>query len=274
VTTTTLADGGLNFGQVGTYLSTASHWWGQHGLVVDLRTHVYYTLIAIGIALLIALPLGLFIGHTGRGAALIGGTSNALRSVPAFGLLVLLALLLAPRIHSHVSIPGLVAPGVLPYFIAIEIVLIVLAIPPILTNTYAGVQNVDPDARDAAKGMGMTGSQVVRKVEFPNALPLIMSGIRSATLQVIATAIIAAYVPFGGGLGYPIDNGIPQINDPVNGYPAMVSGAIIVAALAVSADLVLNLLQRLTVSPGLSRAGSGRRRNPPALPEPVQARAS
>jgi len=113
--------------------------------------------------------------------------------------------------------------------------------------------------RDAARGMGMSGSQVVWRVEFPCALPLIMSGIRSATLQVIATATVAAYVPFLGGLGRLIIDGASQINDPVHGYPAMVSAGIVVALLAVVADLVLLGVQRLVVSPGVSGRFSARK---------------
>jgi osmoprotectant transport system permease protein len=267
-----LADSGVNFSRVGLFLNDPSNWWGPNGLLVDLRQHVFYTLIAVVIALLIALPLGLLIGHTGRGAGVIGGLANGLRAVPALGFVVLLVLWLAPKIHSTLTVPGLIATGVLPYFIAVEVVLIVLAIPPILTNTYAGVQNVDPAARDAARGMGMTGRQVITRVEFPIALPLIMSGLRSATLQVIATATIAAYAPFLGGLGAPIIAGTGQLNDPRYGYPAMVSAGLLVAVLAICSDALLNLVQRFTVSPGLTRAGSTRRRRTrPASPEPMEA---
>jgi osmoprotectant transport system permease protein len=268
----TLADSGIGFSQVGSYLTDSTHWWGQSGLLIELRSHVYYTLIGVGLALLIALPVGLLIGHTGRGAGVVGGLANGLRAVPALGFVVLLVLWLGPKVgHYSTAVPGLL--GIVPYFVAIEVVMIVLAIPPILTNTYAGVQNVDPAVRDAAKGMGMTGWQVLLRVEFPIALPLIMSGIRSATLQVIATVIIAGYVPFGGSLGAPIIAG-DQV-DPTIGYPEMVSAAILVAALAIFADLTLNVLQRRLVSPGLRRTASGRRRRlPSARPAPVTANAS
>jgi len=120
------------------------------------------------------------------------------------------------------------------------------AIPPILSNTYAGVQNVDPAARDAAVGMGMTGRQVLLRVELPCALPLVMSGLRSGALQVIATATIAAYVSLGG-LGRMVFDGQAQ-----QLYPKMVTGALLVAALAMATDLLLALAQRLIVSRGLS----------------------
>lgn len=251
---TAIADnsGNLDFSRVGIYLNDPANWWGPNGLLVHLREHVYYTLIAVGIALIIALPVGLWVGHTRRGVVAVAGLANGLRAVPALGFVVLLVIWLSPKIHATTTIPGLVPTGAFPYFVAVEIVLIVLAVPPILTNTYAGVQNVDPAVRDAARGMGMTGGQVVRKVEFPNALPLIMSGIRSSTLQVIATATVAAYAPFLGGLGRLILDGKDVINDPHSGYPAMVSAGILVAVLAVVADLSLVGLERLTVSRGVS----------------------
>jgi osmoprotectant transport system permease protein len=260
-----LADAGdlPSLGLVPGWLTTASHWWGEHGLLVSLREHVAYTVFAVLIAAIIALPIGLVIGHTGRGVVVVVGLANGVRAVPAFGLLLLLVVTLTPKIHHTDAVGWLVAKGGLPYVVPVEIVLIILAIPPILTNTYAGVQNVDPAVRDAAKGMGMTGGEVLRKVEFPIALPLILSGVRSAVLQVIANATIAAFLPFLGGLGYLIFNGLPQINDPDVGYPAMIGAGIVVAALAVTADLLLLGVQRLVVSPGVS--GRFRVRATPAL---------
>ncbi|MDT4961288.1 MAG: osmoprotectant transport system permease protein [Pseudonocardiales bacterium] len=239
--------------QVTVWLNDPSNWTGPNGLLFHLRQHVIYTVVAVVIALIIALPIGLLVGHTGRGAFLVGGLTNGLRAVPALGLVVLLVVWLSPKIHLLQSVPGVVDHrGALPYLIPVEIVLVLLAIPPILINTYAGVQNVDPEARDAAKGMGMTGFQVVRKVELPCALPLIMSGLRSSVLQVIATATIAAFAPFLGGLGSYIINGAQVINDPHNGYPAMVGAGLVVAALALVAELSLIVVQRYVVSPGIS----------------------
>jgi osmoprotectant transport system permease protein len=254
-----LADNGLDFSRVGLWLNDPANWRGPNGLLVHLREHLVYTVIAVVVALLIALPVGLLIGHTGRGVLLVAGLANGLRAVPTLGLLVLLVVWISPKIHLQNEIPGVVPQGGLPYIIPIEIVLILLAIPPILTNTYAGVQNIDPEVRDAAAGMGMRGSEVVRKVELPCALPLIMSGLRSATLQVIATATVAAYVPFLGGLGRLIIDGIAVPNDPHAGYPAMVSAGILVAAFAIVADLVLIGVERLIVSPGVSGRFAKRR---------------
>lgn len=254
LTSRLLADAGDHpgFGKVPGWLTTADHWWGDNGLLNSLRQHVTYTLIAVVVAGLIALPIGLIVGHTGRGVFAVVGVANAIRAVPAFGLLLLLFVELTPHIHHTQAVAGLVGRGGLPNLVAVLIVLIVLAIPPILTNTYAGVQNVDPAVRDAARGMGMTGGEVLRRVELPIALPLIFSGFRSAVLQVIATATIAAFLPFLGGLGFIIFNGLQNFNDPESGYPAMIGAAIVVALLAVVADLFLLGMQKLVVSPGVS----------------------
>jgi osmoprotectant transport system permease protein len=251
-------DNSLNLDRVGVWLNDPANWWGPNGLLVHIREHVFYTVIAVAVAIVIALPLGLWIGHTGRGVLAVAGLANGLRAVPSLGFVVLLVIWLSPKIHATTTIPGLIPVGAFQYLVVVEIVLVVLAIPPILTSTYAGVQNVDPAVRDAAKGMGMTGGQVVRRVELPIALPLIMSGLRSATLQVIATATVAAYAPFLGGLGRLIIDGTQTINDPHTGYPAMVSAGIIVALLAVVADLTLIGVERLIVSPGVSERFSRR----------------
>jgi osmoprotectant transport system permease protein len=234
------------------WLNDPTNWWGPDGLLARVREHLTYTAAAVLIALLIALPLGLFIGHTGRGQFLIAGLANGLRAVPTLGFVVFLVVAISPHIHTRGAIPGLVPRGGLPYIVPVLIVLVVLAIPPILTSTYAGVQAVDPAARDAATGMGMRGSQVVWRVELPCALPLIMSGVRSATLQVIATATVAAYVPFLGGLGRFIIDGVQQLTNLQFGYPAMVSAGLVVAVLAVIVDGLLILLERLIVSRGVS----------------------
>lgn len=273
LTTRLLADAGdrPGLGKVPGWLTTADHWWGENGLLVSLRQHVFYTLIAVVVAGLIALPIGLLVGHTGRGVFAVVGLANAIRAVPAFGLLLLFFLEISPHIHRTKAITGLTGRGGWPNLVPVLLVLVILAIPPILTNTYAGVQNVDPATRDAARGMGMTGTQMLRKVEFPIALPLILSGFRSAVLQVIATATIAAFLPFLGGLGYIIFSGLATINDPDTGYPAMIGAAIVVAALAVVADALLLGLQRLVVSPGVSGRFRVDTARPLAeLPEPVE----
>lgn len=219
-----------------TWLNDPANWRGPDGILSQLLKHIEYSLLALVIALAIALPLGLVIGHTGRLTFLVSA-ANALRALPTIGLLILLYVIISPHIHGK---------GDTVYLIPTEIVLVLLAIPPVLSNTYAGVQNVEPAVRDAAAGMGMTGSQVLVRVEFPNALPLIISGLRSATLQVIATATIAAYLGLGG-LGRFVFDGLSQQD-----VPQRTAGAVLVALLALAADLLLALVQRYAVSRGVS----------------------
>lgn len=263
-----LADAGLNFDRLGVWFNDPANWWGDDGLIAHLREHVIYTAFIVLVSVLIALPLGLLVGHTGRGVFMIVGLANGLRAVPTLGLVILLVVWLTDKIKLETEIPYVVNRGSMPYLIVVVIALIILALPAILTNTYAGVQNVDPAARDAARGMGMTEWQIVTKVEFPCALPLIMSGIRSATLQVIATLTVAAYVPFVGGLGVYVRNGTQTLYDPVFGYTGMVAGGIAVAVLAVVSDGVLSGVQRLVVSPGLSGRHAERHARPAGTTEP------
>lgn len=236
------------------WLFDGSHWVSSGfnvGIIDQLIAHAEFSAIALGIALVLALPLGLWIGHTGK-ATWVVTTANAIRALPAVGLLVLLVVLISPYFFGRTN---------LGFLIPTEIVLVLLAIPSILSNTFAGVQNVPPTVRDAAFGMGMTSREVLTKVELPNALPLIFSGFRSATLQVIATATIASYVTLGG-LGRFIYDGLAQQD-----YPQMISGGLLVAALALTADLLLATIQRYVVSRGVTgrfgRADARRRRGEP-----------
>lgn len=247
-----------------TWLNDPAHWRDTRsftGISTQVLDHLRYSAIAMAIAAAIALPLGLAIGHTGRGSFVVAGL-NAVRAIPGVGLLVLLAVIISPHFFGRTD---------LGYLIPAEIVLVVIAVPPILANTYAGVQNVDPAVRDAAVGMGMTGMQVLRRVELPISLPLIFSGVRSATLQVIATATIAAYLPLLGGLGRFIYDGFHQQD-----YPQMISGGVLVAVLAVAVDLVLALVQRFAVSRGISGRYAHRvmRSTGPATAAVVQAEVS
>ena len=224
-------------GNIIDWLTSSDHWTGAEGVPTRIGEHLQYSVIALTIAVVIGLPIGLLIGHTGKGTAIVAGLANSLRALPTIGLLIFFVVLISPHIHGK---------GDAAYLIPTEIVLILLAIPSILSNTFAGVQNVDPAARDAARGMGMTGRQVLFKVELPCALPLIMSGVRSATLQVVATTTIAAYVSLGG-LGRYVFDGQSQQD-----YPQMASGAVLVALLAMSADFILAMVQRGIVSRGVS----------------------
>lgn len=218
------------------------HWSGPDGIGTRLVEHLAYSTVVVLIAAVIAVPLGLFIGHTGRGRWIIS-TTNAARAVPSLGLLFAAALWVGPLFTSDLAfvIPSLLA-------------LVVLAMPPLLGGAYAGVESVDPAARDAARGLGMTGRQVLLGVEVPGAMPLLLSGVRSAVLQVVATATIAAFISLGG-LGRFLVDGLAA-----GDYPQMAGGALLVMALALVLDLLLALLTPLLVSPGL-RASRRRRRS-------------
>jgi osmoprotectant transport system permease protein len=218
------------------WFADPANWTGPGGVPSRLLEHLYYTLLALGFAAVVAIPLGLWIGHTGRGGFAVVSLANALRALPTFGLLVLLA-----NAFGIALTPPIVA-------------LVVLAIPPILAGTYAGVQAVDRAIVDAARGMGMDEREVLFRVELPNALPLILGGIRSATLQIIATATIAAYVALGG-LGRFIIDGLS-----VRDFAEMAAGSILLALLAIAVDLVLAGVQRAVVSPGLRPSAATRPR--------------
>ncbi len=183
----------------------------------------------------IAIPMGLVIGHTGRGRLLGVGVTGAMRAIPSLGLLFVAIMLFGDALPGNAA---LLVPTV--------VVLAILAVPPILAGTYAGVEEVEPSARDAAEGMGMRGAQVLWQVEVPCALPLIASGLRSAALQVVATATLAATVSLGG-LGRFLIDGIQQRD-----YAQMAGGAVLVAVLALLVDFVFAGVQRLVVSPGLT----------------------
>jgi osmoprotectant transport system permease protein len=231
------------------YLTDSEHWSGPDGIPQRLLEHLGYSFGALLFVVLIGLPLGLYVGHTGKGAFAIAGTANALRALPTFGLMIFVVIALANTLPADIAYLG-----------PVLVVLVVLGIPAVLSNTYAGVQSVDPAARDAAKGMGMTGSQVLWRVEVPNALPLILSGIRSAILQIVATATIAAYVSLGG-LGRYIIDGRAQRD-----YSQMAAGAVLVGLLAVTLDLLMALAQTMVVSRGLTgryaRTPRGQRADP------------
>ncbi|WP_329482783.1 ABC transporter permease [Kribbella sp. NBC_01484] len=210
------------------YLTDSYNWSGNEGIWARIVQHLWYTFAALGLSAVIALPIGLRIGHTRRGAFLAINLGNAARALPSLGLLMI-AVLLTNDI------------GFLPVLIA----LVALGIPPILASTYAGVSGVDPATIDAARGMGMTGREILTKVEIPIALPLIISGLRSATLQIVSTATIAALVSLGG-LGRYVVDGL-KLRD----FPQMFTGALLVALLAIGLDAIFAAISRLTVSEGL-----------------------
>lgn len=236
------------------YLFDPTHWAGSDSIGVLILQHLAYTGLSLLVAAVIGVPIGFYVGHTGKGTFVIAGVANALRALPTLGLVILLVIVIAPVFASELAfvIPSLV-------------VLVLLAIPPIMTNTYAGIRAVDAAAVDAAVGMGYRPLKVLFGVQVPCALPLILSGFRGATLQVISTATIAAYVSLGG-LGRLIIDGRAQ-----NDYDQMLAGAVLVAILALFVDLAIGLIGRLAVSPGLNRRRTRTTSVPPVLVPPVPA---
>jgi len=205
------------------WLFDVAHWMGPTSIPVRIGEHFEYTGISLFFAALIAVPLGFFIGHTGKGRGAAIAISNVSRALPTLGLLAALILLL-----------GI---GLLPAVI----VLVILGIPPLLAGVYAGIESVDRQTVDAARAMGMTELQILFKVEIPLGAALIFVGIRAATLQIIATAVVAAYFSLGG-LGRLLVDGLAQ-----NDYPQLVAGAILVIAIALIVDGILALIQKLVV---------------------------
>ncbi|MFB8282589.1 ABC transporter permease [Nocardia colli] len=218
------------------YLTDGANWSGPAGIEHRIAEHLWYSFLTIVISAAVALPLGLVIGHTKRGAALLVGFANAMRALPTLGLLTFLVLGL-----------GL---GLIPPLLA----LVTVGIPPLLAGAYAGIANVPADVVDASRAMGMTETQILFRVEVPNALPILLTGLRGATLQVVATATIAAYVNLGG-LGRYIFDGISLYK-----YDRVLVGALLVAVLA----MVLDGLLAFAV--WASTPGTGRLRRGDTLP--------
>ena len=210
------------------WLTDPAQWSGPEGIPVRTLQHLGYSLLATAIAGAIALPIGVYIGHTGRGALVAVNLTNLGRAIPSLGIIILMF--------------TLVGFGITPVLVALT----ALAVPPIVTNSYIGVRSVDRDVREAAEGMGMRGRQVLWQVELPVAMPLIMAGIRTSAVQVVATATLAAFVGLGG-LGRYLIDGLSQRD-----LPQVVGGAILVAVLSLLTELMLGRVQTVVVSDGLA----------------------
>jgi len=245
------------------FFTDPTHWTGTTGIPNRLLEHLIISAIALVVATIIGLPLGLYIGHTGRGANLAINLANIGRAVPSYAILVMVlpvTLALAPVLGYA---PAL---GLNPLPILISMTL--LAIPPILVNAYAGLRSVDRELIEAARGMGMRERQILRSTELPLASPVIIGGFRTATLSVIATATIGAILA-GGGLGRFIFDGL---NQGLAGRASIYAGAILVTVLAVSVDLVLALVQRRLTPVSLRKPRGTSRRGlpePSELPRPI-----
>ena len=192
--------------------------------------HVFYTFLAVIVASLVAIPLGWLIGHTGRGREIAVGLSGAARAVPSFGLMLLLVLVI----------------GVTQKPLAASISFVLLAIPSILAGAYAGFEQIDRRVIDAARAVGMTRWQVLWKVEVPLGLPLLIGGLRSAVLQVVATVVLAGYIGLGG-LGLPIIEGLA-----LRRFDQMLGAALVIVALALALDGLFALIEKLVVPRGVA----------------------
>jgi osmoprotectant transport system permease protein len=211
------------------WLADPLNWTGSAGIPARLGEHLQYTGLVMLIATAIAVPIGLYVGHTGRGRVAIVALAGALRALPTLGLLTLFVLL-----------AGI---GLMPPVWA----LVILTVPPLLAGTYAGISSVDRNVVDAARAMGMTELQVLFRAELPNALTVMFGGFRTGVLQVVATVSVVAYINLGG-LGRYLFDGLV-----LSDFPQMLGGSLLIAALAIGVDLVLALIQRLFLSSGASK---------------------
>ena len=208
------------------WLGDPLRWSGPDGIPLRTLEHLGYTALGVLVAALLAVPIGLYVGHTGRFKGLAVAAAGAARALPTLGLVTLFALLLGI---------GLTAP--LASFV-------ILAIPSLLAGAYSAIESADPATVDAARAQGMTELQILTRVEIPLGMPLLIGGVRGATVQVVATAMLAAYVG-NGGLGRYIFQGLGSQN-----YPQMIAGSLLVIVLALVLDLALLLTQRITAPPG------------------------
>ena len=219
------------------YLNDPFNWTRTNGIFDLLVQHLQISVTAVLAAMVVGIPVGALLGHTGRGGGFTVALSNVSRAVPTLALLTVFAVTpigFGPR--------------------ATTIALAVFALPPVLTNTYVGFRGVDRDVVEAARAMGMNPRQVLLRAELPLAVPLLMTGVRTAAVQVVSTATLAALVA-GGGLGRIITLGFRQQD-----YGAVLAGALLVAVLAVGTELLLSAVS-WAVTPGRKRLTPGRARD-------------
>jgi osmoprotectant transport system permease protein len=216
---------------------------GSNAIAVRLGEHLFFTLVSLLVASAIAIPLGYLIGHTGKGRDLAVAISGAARALPSFGLIVLLVAIFAAINPLHLNKP-----------LAVFIAFVLLGIPSILAGAYAGLEAVDRRTIEAARAIGMTEWQILIKVEAPLGFPLLIGGLRAASIQIVSTATLAAFVGLGG-LGYYIFQGLP-----LRRYDEMLGGAILVALLALLIDGLLALVQHAASPSGVASARTKRLR--------------
>lgn len=208
------------------WFATRANWSGEDGIPHRLLQHVEYTTTTLIVASLIAIPIGVIIGHTRRFRGPSVVLTGALRALPTLGVVTMASLYTGIDLRAAL------------------LALVLLAIPPLLAGAYSGIESVDPDVVDAARAVGMNEWQIAFRVELPLAMPVIVGGIRSATLQIIATATVAAYVPGPGGLGRFLLDGLA-----LNDYARVVGGSLLVIALALVVDALFALIQRVALDP-------------------------
>jgi osmoprotectant transport system permease protein len=223
-------------GDVARWFADPEHWQGPHGIPVRILEHLELSGLAVAVALVIAAPIALYLGHTGRGGFIAINVANIGRALPS---LALLALGLVVAISLGLGL------GFWPTMFA----LVPLAIPPIMTNVYVAVREVDRDIVDAARGMGFSDGEILRNIEIPLGLPLMLAGIRTAAVNVVATATLGALVA-GGALGRFIVDGLA-----LREFDQLVAGAILVALLAIVTELTFSALERASRSPGMVAIG-------------------
>ncbi len=223
-------------GDVARWFTAGEHWRGDFGVPHRLAEHAAMSAASLLAAIMIGLPIGLWLGHRGRGGAVAINLTNVGRAVPSLAILAL-----AQQAFGLSGWPGF---GARPAFVA----LVALAVPPLVTNAYVGMRGVDRDVVEAARGMGMTGRELLWQVELPIATPLVMAGVRTAAVQVVATASLAAVTAWGG-LGRFIVDGFGQQDNA-----QIVAGALLVGAMALATEVTLARVQRLLVPRGLRAA--------------------
>jgi osmoprotectant transport system permease protein len=229
-------------GQAVTWLNDPLNWTNPGGILDRLGEHLVISAAAVLLGCLLAWPIGLWLGHTGRGGGVVVLISNVTLAIPTLALLTILPL-------------TFIGFGRTPVIIALA----VFAVPPLLANAYTGVRQVDPQTRDAARGMGLSGGQLLRRVELPLAVPYLAAGFRTAAVQVVATAALASFVN-GGGLGQIIRAGFGL--DISAGGGQILAGGLLVALLALVVELILAVVERAVTPRPLrrpSRSRAGRR---------------
>jgi len=221
-------------GDVARWFADPANWQGSHGIPVRVLEHLELSGLAVAVGILIAAPIALYLGHVRRGGFIAINVANIGRALPSLALLAF-------------ALPVAFALGLGLGFWPTLFALVPLAIPPILTNTFVAVRAVDPDIVEAARGMGLGEAQILGSIEIPLGLPLMLAGVRTAAVNVVATATLGALVA-GGALGRFIVDGLA-----LQEYDQLVAGALLVALLAVATEFSFAALERATTPPGMAQ---------------------